>query len=427
MKNKIALLVGLIALWGETLVAKEAKVVSLIDHMTIATIMIYDGKYDKAKQELREVDKKSPTFDASRFYTMSGMVALRTQAYAEAMRSFSRAIKETKIKKYTPPKVEKVKPKYLFSLGSDTPKKVVSNRPPFDPEKIRKEKLSQLYIYLSQASYKNKNYSATVSALDNAGEKGRENAGMYTLRAECYWKLKQYNNALKALSMGEKRFPKDTTLLKQKFYYFVELKLYQTAISSAKAYMAKSKPNANEYLVLGQMLIGAGEKESAIKVLEEAKIRFPNEAKISVLLGHLYLKQGMLYTTAHLFEQASYYDSKYLKDASEMYRRASDLPHAIYLNSQISDKVEKLKQKVAIYIDRGEFEMIIGLKEGLERYKMLEDDTLRYALAYAYYIVKDYEKAEALFKQITDNGLFAKATLIRKNIEKCQENSLECI
>lgn len=111
----------------------------------------------------------------------------------------------------------------------------------------------------------------------------------------------------------------------------------------------------------------------------------------------------------------------------EMHRRAKDLPHALYLNSKLADTKEKLKQKVAIFVDRGEFEKVIGLKDGLGRYGLLADDNLRYALAYAYYMVKDYDEAEKHFKKIKDNALFSKATVIRKSIEKCKKNSLECI
>jgi hypothetical protein len=82
---------------------------------------------------------------------------------------------------------------------------------------------------------------------------------------------------------------------------------------------------------------------------------------------------------------------------------------------------------VAIFVDRGEFEKIIGLKDGLNRYGLLSDDNLRYALAYAYFMVKDYDQAEIHFKKISDSSLFSKATIIRKSIEKCKNNSLECL
>jgi hypothetical protein len=110
-----------------------------------------------------------------------------------------------------------------------------------------------------------------------------------------------------------------------------------------------------------------------------------------------------------------------------MYRRNGDLAHALYLNSMMTDKEEKTKQKVAIFISRGEFEKVIGLKDALDRYGLLTNDNMRYALAYAYYVVKDYENAEMHLKKIDDDELFSKATVIRKNIEKCKSNSLECI
>ena len=247
------------------------------------------------------------------------------------------------------------------------------------------------------------------------------------LRADCYWKSGNKDAAVASLTKGAEAFPQDQSLLKQKFYYFTELGLYQEAIESAKAYMKRAKPNAKEYMALAQMLLAGGQRGEALKVLEEAKMRFPTNAKVTMLLGHLYMKKGMEYTTANLFEQGSYYEHKYVKEAAELHRRVGLIPHALYLNSQISDKTEKLKQKIAIYVDRQEYEKIIGLIDALKRYKMLDDDRIRYAVAYAYYMAKDYEEAEVQLKKITDNELFSKATIIRKNIEKCQDNSMECI
>ena len=88
--------------------------------------------------------------------------------------------------------------------------------------------------------------------------------------------------------------------------------------------------------LLAQMLIAAGQREEAIKVLEETKMLFPRDAKVDMLLGHLYMKNGMQFTTAQLFEHGSYYENKYVKEAAELHRRVGLIPHALYLNSQIS-------------------------------------------------------------------------------------------
>lgn len=411
-----------------SIIAEESKE-QTIDHMALATMMFYDGKNDKALNELRLAKESHVEIDWLQYYSIKGIIYLKEEKYKPAISALQLAIEATHKKVYEAPIEDKEKRKYLFTLGSEKPEEIqaVPKKPIFDAEKLRREKLEELYLYLSQAYYRDSQYLASVEALDRAGKRGRENAAYFTLRAECYWKANQKSNAIAALSQGATLFPKDVTLLKQKFYYYVDLKLYQAAIDAAKAYMQRGNANDKEYISLSQMLLSGGEKEEALKVLEEAKMRFPTSAKIHILLGHLYNKKDMPHTTAQLFEEGSYYDKMYLKEASEMYRRAGEFSHALYLNSKMSDNKEKTKQKVAIYVDRGEFEKVIGLQDALGRYGLLADDNLRYALAYAYYVVKDYESAERHLKKIQDNELFSKATIIRKNIEKCKENSMECM
>ena len=414
---QIILLISLSA----SLMAKEKE--TQVDHLAIATLLIYDGKYKKAKDELLLVDKRSESFDAAKYYTIMGVLASKEENYKDAVNMYLKAVEATKVKEFKAPK-NLAKEKYLFSIASSDEKE---KAPKFDAQKVRKEKIEKLYIYLAQSYFKIKEFEKTAKSLDLAGDKGREHAALFALRAECYWKVKQHSNAIDALNRGSKLFPKDTTLLRQKFYYFADLGLYQTAIENANLYMQKSHANAKEYITLAQLLVEAKQLNEAIKVLENAKAKFPLDAKTKILLGHLYLKKEMKHTTAYMFKHAAYNEGKYFKDAVEMHRRIKDYPHAIFLNSQISDKIEKLKQKLAIHIDRGEFEQVIGLKDALKRYNMLKDDNIRYALAYSYYMAKDYDKSELNLKKIRDEELFKKATLIRSNIEKCRNDSMECI
>jgi len=411
-----------------SLQAKETQE-QTINHMEIATIMYYDGKFDKALKELEAAKDSHTKIELDKYHNMRGLIFLKTEKYQASIDAFKQAIIATKQKVYEPPVEEKLKREYLFTAFSETKKvkEPAVKKPLFDPEKLRKDQIQEIYIYLSQAYYKAEEYINAAQALDAAGEKGRANPSLFTLRAECYWKADQKGSAIDALSRGSKLFPDDATLLKQKFYYFAELKLYQASIEAARAYMSKMPASANEYISLAQMLQGGGESEEAIKVLEEAKLKFPTSAKVHILLGHYYNQKDMPHVTADLFEKGSYYDPNYLKEAAEMYRRNGELAHALYLNSLMTDKEEKTKQQVAIFIGKGEFEKIIGLKDALGRYGLLKNDNMRYALAYAYYMVKDYESAEAHLKKIEDDELFSKATVIRKNIEKCRSNSLECI
>lgn len=402
---------------------QDADEASGIDHLALANLMVYDGRLDKAEAELSRVDKTSKTFDAARYYTIRGVLASKKESYEKAIENYLMALEATKAKTFEAPKVEKEK-KYLFSLG----KSEVENEPEpaFDGQKVKKEKLENLHMQLSQAYYHVKDYAHTVKHLDMAGNRGRDRAALFAIRAECYWKIEKPKDAIHALNRGLKLFAEDAMLLKQKYHYFAELGLYQAAIENAKKYMGVTDAGANAYILLAQLLIEAEQADKAAEILELARGKFSQNAEIKMLLGHIYMEKGMNFTAARLFKEATYNDKKYLKDAVEMYRRIKDFSHAIYLNTQMSDKVEKLKQKVAIYLDRGEFEKVIGLTDGLKRYNLLEDDNLRYALAYSYYMAKDYPKAEMHVKKIQDNDLFAKGTVILKNIEKCRENSTEC-
>jgi len=403
--------------------AQDAVAAQEIDHLALATRMIHDGKLEKAQGELSRVVTASETFDAARYYTIRGVLDSKKNRYESAIENYLSAIDATKAKTFEAPGVEKEK-EYLFSLG----KNEADNKPApaLDVRKVKKGKVEKLHIYLSQAYFQVKDYANTARHLDLAGDRGRDRAALFALRAECYRKIEQPDDAIHALNRGLKRFPGDAALLKQKYHYFAELGLYQASIENAKEYMRVIEADAKAYILLAQLLIEAGQADEAAKIIELAMGKFPQNARIEMLLGHIYMKKDMKHTTAHLFKRAAYREKKYLKDAVEMHRRVKDFSHAIYLNSQMGDKVEKLKQKVAIYLDRGEFEKVIGIKDALERYNLLENDSLRYALAYSYYMAKDYAKAETHLKKISDNELFVKGTVILKNIEKCRENSMEC-
>ena len=396
-----------------------------VDHLALAALMIHDGRFEKAKTELSLVDTSANNFDAARYYTIRGVLDSKTDRFRSAIKNYLKAIRATKAKTFEPPGNDEAQ-RYLFSVGSSASKKSPDPAPGFDAKKIKSERLEKLHIYLSQAYYQIKDYAKTVKHLDLAGAKGKDRAALFALRAECYWKIGRKEKAIDALNEGLGLFPDEAALLLQKYHYFAEIGFYQSAIKFAKKYISVTNADAGEYVILAQLLIEADLKDEAIEILEEARARFPKNPKLDLLLGHVYMKYDMNYTAAHLFEKGASKDRQYVSDAVEMFRRNKDYSHAIFLTTRMNDKVEKLKQEVAIFLDRGEFEKVIGLEDDLERHNILNDDNMRYALAYSYYMAKDYPKAELHLKKIQDSSLFKKGTTILENIERCRENALEC-
>jgi len=354
-----------------------------IDHVALATLLMKDGHYTRAAETLNEADTTKKEFDFVMFYTLKGLVFTKQQLFKVANEQFYKAIES----------------------GQTEP---------------------SIYLYIAQNNFKLRDYQGTVDALDKAGIIATEKPQLLALKAECYWKLEQKAEALDTLAVVTSKFPKYYGVYKQRFNYFVELELYQGALEDAEIYLANEKPNVKTYLSFVGALRKSGATSKATMLAEEGNVKFVESADMTVMLAHLYLDQEMIQTAADLFDQASIEDPKYTKEASEMLRRAREFTLALYKNAQLIDTKEKYKQRIAIYLEFGEYERVVATDSALERSGLLEDENIRYALAYAYYMTSDFDKSEVQLRELTRPDLFEKATELRKSMEKCQNNAWEC-
>ena len=354
-----------------------------IDHVALAALLMKDGHYARAAETLNEADTTEKDFDFVLYYTIKGLIFTKQQLYTVANEQFYNAIKS----------------------GQTEP---------------------TIYLYIAQNNFKLRDYQATIDALNKAGEVATAKPQLLALKAECHWKLEQKAEALDILATTLEKFPEYYGVYKQRFNYFVELELYQSALEDAEIYLANEKPNVKTYLSFVGALRKSGATTKATVLAEEGNVKFVESADMTVMLAHLYLDQEMVQTAANLFDQASIEDAKYTKEASEMLRRARKFTLALYKKAQLNKTKEKYKQRIAIYLEFGEYERVVATDSALERSGLLEDENIRYALAYAYYMTSDFEKSEAQLRELTRPDLFEKATELRKNMEKCQNNSWEC-
>ncbi len=366
-----------------TIFAAEKSKSDEVDHVALAALLMKDGHYARAAETLNQADTTQKDFDFLLYYTIKGLVFTKQKLFSAANEQFYKAIES----------------------GQTEP---------------------SIYLYIAQNNFKLRDYQATIDALDKAGEIATAKPQLLALRAECHWKLEQKAEALETLASVIKKFPDYYGLYKQRFNYFIELELYQSALEDADIYLAHEKPNAKTYLSFIGALRTSGATQKATALAERGNLQFLENADMTVMLAHLYLDKEMIHAAANLFDQASIEDAKYTKEASEMLRRAREFTLALYKNAQLNDTKEKYKQRIAIYLEFGEFERVVATDSALERSGLLEDENIRYALAYAYYMTSDFEKSEAQLRELTRPDLFEKATELRKNMEKCQNNSWEC-
>ena len=354
-----------------------------IDHVALATLLMKDGHYVRAAETLNEADTTEKDFDFVQYYTIKGLIFTKQQLYKVANEQFYKAIES----------------------GQSEP---------------------TIYLYIAQNNFKLRDYQGTIDALEKAGTVATEKPQLLALKAECHWKLEQKADAFDTLAVTLEKFPKYYRVYKQRFNYFVELALYQSALEDAEIYLENEKPNVKTYLSFVGALRKSGATEKATILAEEGNLKFLDSADMTVMLAHLYLDREMIQTAADLFDQASIEDVKYTKEASEMLRRAREFTLALYKNAQLTDTKEKYKQRIAIYLEFGDFERVVAADKAIKRSGLLEDENIRYALAYSYYMTSDFEKSERQLKELTRPDLFEKATELRKNMEKCQNNAWEC-
>jgi len=354
-----------------------------INYVVLATLLMKDGYYSRASDALKNVDLEDKYLDKAQFYTLEGLIGLKLGNYKESNRNFILAL-----------------------------------------ENGQKEK--SIYLYIAQNHFHLKEYTETIQALEHAKSLVEKKPKLMALKAECFYRLKKYNDALITLGKVNTLHPQYYDAYKQRFSYYIALELYQSALEDANIYLQNAKVNERVTISFINALRKAKETIKAILLAEDAHIRYPSNATITVLLANLYIDKNMIQAAADLFDAASLEDEKYIKDSSEMFRRARDFIQALYKNSQILDTKEKYKQKVAIYLEFANYEKIIATESALQRNGLLKEENIVYVLAYSFYKLGEFKKAEFYLKKITCNDLFAKSIALRKNMNRCKNNHWEC-
>lgn len=353
------------------------------DFIELAAVMLRDGHHDRALMALQSVDLANKKTDLARFYTLQGLAYLGLNDLEAARDSLQLAIKNG-------------------------------------------QQDRSIFIYLAQAHFGLKDYRNTVNAIGKAGDLVNKDAMLISLKAESYWHLQQPDAAIRALNDGQRAFPADFRFLKRKVFYLVELGLYQEAVQLGRDFLRRSKASAADYVAFGNALRLSGEFQEAINILEIARLQYPDDELVAKLLAHTYLDQGQLNSAAFILEQAALLNPALQSEAAEIYRRAGRLHKALTLNESILDQKVKLKQRLSILLALKQFERAANMESSLYRTGLLEDQSVRYALAYALFSTRRFAEVNKHLDHLKDAELFRKATELRRLMEVCKTEPWQC-
>lgn len=354
-----------------------------IDYVTLAAKLIKDGHYDRAAAVLDEVDESQEGLDLVRYHTLRGLVRLQLHLYAEAKQSF------------------------LASLKAGQKEKVI-------------------HLYLAQAAFGMNDYAGVVEQLELAGPEGKKSVALFQMRAQAHWELSQYDRALAALSEGSAAFPNDTELARVRFFRLVELDLYQEALRLGRDFLSRKDATVDDYLAVGQALREGKQFKEARNVLQTARFLFPTSVDATLQLAHTYIDDNRPLSAAVLYEEAARVEPKHLLETAELYKQAGRAERALFVNAQVADQKSKMKQRLAILLELERFEQVIAMEPRLSRLGLLDDQNIRYALAYAEFKVGNFAGSEVHLKRIDDAKLYEASLQLRRAMEDCKSAGWEC-
>ena len=282
-----------------------------------------------------------------------------------------------------------------------------------------------VWLYLGQARYSLKDYRGALEALRRGEKVGQKMAGYWVLRGRCLLKLKRPHEAYLTFAAALQRFPGDRQLQREHVLALVELKLFSTALGQGRQYLRRVPDDPAGYLLLGEALRRAGDLQGAARILEQGRLRFADDLQILVRLAYTYAGKGMPVTAARLFERASLRDPAQAHAAAEQYRLGRRFRDALRLNGRVTDRERKLRQRLALLVAAGRWQLAATLDRDLRAAGAL-DDAGRYLLAYAKLRAGSLAEADALAAAIRDPAYAASAGRLRRSVVRCKKTPWQC-
>lgn len=356
-----------------------------VDHLALAAALLRDGHADRAERVLAEVDVAAEGLALDRFHLLRGLCAFELGRFDDALAGFTAAV----------------------AAGATDP---------------------AVQVFRAQAAYRQQDCPTALAALAAAGPAGEAHAPLFLLRADCQARVDDPAAALATLEAGEQRFPEEKrVLLRLRVQRLVALGLYQAAAEAGQALVEGGDATLDDHLFLGEALVQSRQHRAAREILELARLRWPDDVRPTVQLAHAWLQAGALRTAAGLFEQAADRDPVHARDAAELHRRRGASYAALRQNARVLDQPAKLRQRVALLLDRERFAAVTALEPRLARLGLLtEDEELRYALAYAWFRQGALAEAEAALAKLTRPDLFERAGGLRQAMAECRAHRDRC-
>lgn len=359
------------------------------DPINLATRLIKDGHLDRAYKVIQTAKISANPPDASSIGTVTGLYHLYRKEFTKAKDQLEGVIATRR------------------AAGM-----------PSDP---------YVHVYLAQAHFGREDFKNCLVQLEQTGELVYASISLTLIKIRSDWNLGHQVTALAELDRAEARFSGERLLQRQRIEYYVQLDLGQATNTLVSAYL-KSGPSVADLKALAQIFFERADlRQTLIMILEAAHLESPADIGVITQLGLLYAKSDAPLGAARMFEKAADFENRFYKEAAAMHMRAGNLYRALFLNGHLLDQKEKLKQRLAILLKLGQYSKVTAMLPSLKRHGLVDNDEVRYAIAYAWFRQGAFEQAKEHLGSLKSVDFFKKATALRHEMSVCKQNPLQCL
>lgn len=353
-----------------------------LDQLSLAALLIKNNNYARAAGVLGQI-KDPHEVIPEKYWGLLGLLELKQKRFDKALAAFKNAEKE----------------------GLKT---------------------SDLYIGYAQAFLGLNRHEKGLEVLGNNEAALKNNILFYQIKASLAFESNKGELAWSTLNAGIKRFPKELPLIKQKWFYLVENNLIEVSYPVALEMADKYELSALDLARMGQKYRQFNDYKKAITLGEMARLKDPKDEEIIKDLARSYVKLENVTAAAQLFTELARHEPKYLVEASELWRKAGHSVYAERLAMDIRDPVAKMKQNITLALLNEDFTKMAQLGELAVRTPLKDDQDIQYALAYASFMVGNYQQVSLHLKSIQRDDLFKKAVALREAMSSCVEGETVC-
>ena len=346
-----------------------------IDYIGLAGRLVREGDYQSAAENLAKVAEEQRSSEG--YQLVEALLDLYQDRYADALAGFKKIIASASKDRY-------------------------------------------LWIYQAQANFGLKDYQAVLTSLAEVQDLVSAIPTVAAMRLRSLWQLEDHAKAWRELQIQIHSQGMTANLAKLQLEWTMEKKLYQAGLEFTLGEISANRLSFEAKLDLVAILRNADQSRAALQCLEILRLTSKDSAAATARLAYLYAEAQDYHSAARLFHEAALIDPSLMFQAAEVYLKAGQPMTALRLNRQVQDQVKKFRQRLAILIATGDYEGAAGSESDLKRLGLLASEELRYALAFAFYKTRQFDRLDYHLNLIQSPELFAKAVALRKEMIQCQ-------